>query len=110
MKVVLFIYNIIINSPRNLFLLLIFSNLVSANDFLDKAAAQEFIRQQEQGRALREQLEKSSDIHFKSGGDVQDDFIVNETPCFIIHKVELVGSGAKLARKHLTSIHSNKNQ
>lgn len=74
---------------------------VWALDTLNNAADQEFLRQQQQGRALREQLEKQEDIHLQAPINEQADLILAETPCFVIENIKLVGTGAKLANSAL---------
>lgn len=63
---------------------------------LDELSNQEFIRNQERGRDLRNKMEPRSDIYLDSEIDANSGKIPNgEHPCFIIDRIELEGTGAK---------------
>lgn len=88
---------------------------VTVNDLwaenVDETSAQEFIRQQQQGQAIREKMEKRTDIHLEIQRiDTQKNIPENEFPCFHISQIELAGSGADFFKKTLRMVLKNKDQ
>ncbi len=59
-------------------------------------SSQEFIRQQERERVLREQQAAIPDVHLQPSTAVQDGYLpANETPCFTINTIILEGDTAE---------------
>lgn len=73
----------------------------------EEAATREFIRQQQQGRAIREQMEKKADIHLDPGVLSEQILIPAESRCFNIKKIQLAGSGADFFQKTLKKVLKN---
>ncbi|RAN42722.1 membrane protein [Herbaspirillum rubrisubalbicans] len=58
-------------------------------------SAQEFQRQQERERALRQQQERSSDVRLPAQLGAPTEAVPNqESPCFPVHRLVLVGAGS----------------
>ncbi len=56
---------------------------------------QEFIRQQERERLLRQQQESTPDVRLQQETETQELFPEGETPCFPINQIELTGEDAE---------------
>lgn len=60
-----------------------------------QAPADEFIRQQERERQLRQQLEKAPDVRLPDKAELENArFSGSESPCFTIRTIELAGDAA----------------
>ena len=58
-------------------------------------ANQEFLRQQERERVLREQQQPSADVFLKPEGPALTDRFVAEQPCFVIERIRLTGEDSQ---------------
>ncbi len=56
-----------------------------------ETANQEFLRQQERERALREQQQPSPDVFLKPEAPAPTDRLAPEQPCFVIERIQLAG-------------------
>ena len=77
------------------FLILIFSVLLAVPLHLAAAPAhpedQEFLRQQERERLLRQQQEQAPDVRLQPGTESPELLPDRETPCFSVDRIELTG-------------------
>lgn len=73
----------------------------------NEAATREFIRQQEQGRALRQQLEAPKDIYLDSEPAPTTLLIPYESRCFDVNRVRLIGDDVALFSGMLKKIVNN---
>lgn len=97
------------NFGKILLLLLVVNDLWAES--ADDVSAQEFIRQQQQGQAIREKMEKSTDVHLETQRiDTQKNIPDNELPCFHISHIELAGTGADFFKKTLKKVLKNSDQ
>ena len=70
--------------------------VVQAQTISDNAAAQELQRQQERERALRQQLEQQPDVRREAPQAPDGQLPANESPCFHINHITLVGPSSEL--------------
>lgn len=95
------LYNLI------LFCLLSWSFSIQAVEPVQDSATKEFIRQQEQGRAIREQMEKKNDFRLEPTLSAEQLLIPFESRCFDVKNVVLVGEKIKFFNPILKKVLKN---
>jgi len=92
--------------PGNGWQTLLASALLLVVGAMDAVAEEQFLRQRERDRALRQQLDTHPDI--RSSAPVKDDSTlpVGETPCFTIRSILLTGDSAEQFQWSLDSVNA----